>query len=223
MSWDSMWDESFLNQIAETEAKTGTNPVDWRKGGRATKANPDKEDKKWWDENGKRMFFEFITAWQESGLEIWVSPEGTPGIEIEFNNYFGDVLVKAFADAIAVNGAGELCVIDFKTGSHIPDSSMQLGLYASLMELQFGVRPSRGYFYDARNAVFKEVYGLHRWSIPVLTELFTKFDLAVKNEVFLPNVGLSCHTCGVKDYCYAQGGELSKIYDPLASVGDKNV
>ena len=48
-----IWDEAFLAQIAEVEAKSSSNPNDWRKGGRATKANPDKEDKAWWDENGK--------------------------------------------------------------------------------------------------------------------------------------------------------------------------
>ena len=49
------------------------------------------------------MFFDFINAWTESGFELWVSPEGVPGAEIGFNNNFGDVPVKAFADAIVVN------------------------------------------------------------------------------------------------------------------------
>jgi len=61
--WDEMWNESFIQQIAEAENKSGTNPTDWRRGGRATKDNPDKENKAWWDENGKKMFFDFINAW----------------------------------------------------------------------------------------------------------------------------------------------------------------
>ena len=218
MTWDNIWDEAFLNEIATIEERTGTNPVDWRVGGRVSKANPNKEDKAWWDENGKRMFFDFINAWQASHFEVWVSPGDIPGIEIGFENKFGDVLVKAYADAIVVTPAGELAVVDFKTGSYTPDSAMQLGVYASMMEMQFGVRPSKGYYYKARTAEFVESPGLDRWTIPVLTELFTKFDLAARQEIFLPNIGMACSTCGVKEYCYAVGGQLAPIFDPLANI-----
>ena len=217
MTWDTIWDESFLEQIAETEGKAGSNPVDWRVGGRATKASPDKEDKAWWDIAGKEMFFNFISAWTESGFEIWVSPQGVPGIEIEFNNSFGDVPIKAFADAVATRG-NELTVIDFKTGAYMPESAMQLGLYASAMEMQFGIRPTKGYYYDARNAQFIEATGLDRWTIPVFNELFAQFEKGLKAEIFLPNIGMSCGTCGVKEYCYAVGGQLAPIFDPIANI-----
>ena len=220
MTWDKIWEESFLATIAETEEKSGTNPVDWRVGGRATKANPDKENKAWWDENGRKMFYDFINAWSASGFEVWVSPEGVPGIEIGFNNTFGKVPVKAYADAIVVRG-DDIAVVDFKTGSYTPDSAMQLGVYACLMEKQFGIRPTKGYYYSARKAEFIEAVGMDRWTIPVLTELFTKFDFAVRNEIFLPNVGMACSTCGVAEYCYAVGGQLSQIYDPLANIKEK--
>jgi len=218
MTWDLMWEESFQEQIAEVQEKSGTNPVDWRKGGRATKANPDKEDGNWWSENGKKMFFDFINAWQESGLEIWQTPQGLPGVEIGFNNMFGEVPIKAFADLIAVTPTGELVVVDFKTGNYTPDSSMQLGVYACCMEMTFGVRPSKGYFYSARKAQFEEVGGLDRWTIPVMTEMFTQFQRGLDAEIFLPNIGMSCGTCGVKEYCYAVGGQLAQIYDPLANT-----
>jgi len=216
--WDEMWNESFIQQIAEAENKSGTNPTDWRRGGRATKDNPDKENKAWWDENGKRMFFDFINAWQESQFEVWVSPQNVPGVEIEFNNNFGEVPIKAFADAIVVTPAGELAVVDFKTGAYMPDSSLQLGVYASMMEMQFGIRPSKGYYYSARKAQFIEAVGLDRWTIPLLTELFAQFARGLEQEIFLPNIGMSCGTCGVKEYCYAVGGQLAQIYDPLAEI-----
>ena len=219
MTWDSMWDESFLGQIAEVERRNpGTNPVDWRVGGRSSVKNPDKENKAWWDENGKKMFFDFINAWQESHFEVWVSDDNTPGIEIEFNQMFGKVPIKAFADAIIVTPAGELAVVDFKTGSYMPDSSMQLGVYACCMEMQYGVRPSKGYYYSARKAQFIEAPGMDRWTIPVLTELFEQFQRGLDAEIFLPNLGMSCGTCGVKEYCYASGGQLAEIFDPIANI-----
>lgn len=219
MTWDSMWDESFLGQIAEVERRNpGTNPVDWRVGGRKSLANPDKENKAWWDENGKKMFFDFINAWQESHFTVWVSEDNTPGIEIEFNQMFGKVPIKAFADAIVVTPAGELAVVDFKTGSYMPDSSMQLGVYACAMEMQYGVRPTKGYYYSARKAQFIEASGLDRWTIPVLTEMFEQFQRGLDAQIFLPNLGMSCSTCGVKEYCYAAGGQLSEIFDPIANI-----
>lgn len=217
MTLEAIWEESFLAQIAEVETKSGSNPTDWRVGGRSTKANPDKENKAWWDVNGKDMFFKFTEAWKSSGFETWVSPQGVPGIEIEFNVKFGDVLVKSFADSVVKIG-DEIAVIDFKAGAYIPDSAMQLGLYASAMELQFGVRPTKGYFYDARHATFIAAVGLDRWTIPVFTELFRQFDLGLRNEIFLPNISMACITCGVKEYCYVVGGQLAPIFDPLANI-----
>ena len=223
MNLETIWEESFNEAIADIETRTGTNPTDWRVGGRATVKNPDKENKAWWDENGLKMFQEFVAVWHESHIKIWESPEGLPGIELGFNQYFGNVLIKGFADLVGVLPSGELIVVDFKTGSRTPDSAMQLGLYACLMELQFGVRPTRGYFYSARSAKFEEVEGLHRWTVPVFTVLCAQFARGLEAEIFLPIVGMSCGTCGVKDYCYAVGGDLSKLYDPIAQLTKEQV
>ena len=85
-TWDEMWAEAFSAEVADQQSKTDTNPLNWRRGGRVSKANPNKEDGEWWDENGKRMFFDFINAYRESGLDIWTTPQGLPGVELGFNN-----------------------------------------------------------------------------------------------------------------------------------------
>ena len=168
------------------------------------------------------MFINFVQAWKDSGFKVWTAPNGKPGIEISLQASFGDVPIRAFADAVVVLPNDEIAVVDFKTGTYIPSSSLQLGIYAALMEILFDIRPTRGFFYDARKAQFTEAYGLNRWTIPVLTEMFTKFEIGIKNEIFIPNVGMSCNGCGVKDYCYAAGGELAEIHDPLALVNIKS-
>ena len=218
MNLDTLWQESFTESIADIEKRTGSNPTDWRASGRATKEYPDKENKVWWDNNGPKMLADFVQVWRESHIKIWESPEGLPGIELGFAQYFGDVYIKGFADLIGVLPSGELIVVDFKTGKSTPDSAMQLGLYACLMEMQFGIRPTRAYFYSARDAKFEEAEGLNRWTIPVFTELFAQFQRGLDAKIFLPNIGMSCSSCGVKDYCYAVGGELSTIYDPIAQL-----
>ena len=214
MNLETVWEESFNEAIADVEKRTGTNPTDWRAAGRATA----KEDKVWWDENGFKMFQDFVRVWGESHIKIWETPQGLPGIELGFNQYFGNVLIKGYADLVGVLPTGELIVVDFKTGKSTPDTAMQLGLYACLMEIQFGIRPTRGYFYSARHAKFEEAEGMNRWTIEVFTELFAQFARGLEAEIFLPNLGMSCSSCGVKEYCYAAGGELAGIYDPLSQL-----
>jgi len=218
MNLNELWEQSFLESIADIERRTGTNPQDWRVGGRATKVNPDKENKVWWDVNGREMLANFVEMWRNLGWKIWTAPDGNHGVEMEFNVMFGDVLIKGFADLVAVLPTGELAVIDFKTGSSTPETGMQLGMYACCIESIFGVRPTRGFFYSARDAQFIEVNDIDRWTMPLMTEMFRQFNIALENRIFLPNVGMSCRTCGVKDYCYAMGGQLSQIYDSLSTL-----
>jgi putative RecB family exonuclease len=216
-----IWDEAFLAQIAEVEAKSSSNPNDWRKGGRATKANPDKEDKAWWDENGKKMLDDFIMSYKANNWKVWVTPQGIPAIELGVNVLFGDVLIKGYIDLVFENADGSLTVVDLKTGARTPDSSMQLGVYASAIENTFGIRPQYGAYYSARTGTLEPSAGIERWTYPVLTEMFRQFEAGLQAEIFLPNIGMSCGTCGVKDYCYSVGGQLAQIYDPLANITEK--
>ena len=218
MNLKEIWDHAFLSEIGVVEERTGTNPVDWRVGGRASKANPDKENKAWWDENGLKMFENFVTSFHNNKWKIWTTPDGKPGIELGFDLDFGDVRIKAFADLVLVNEDESLTVVDLKTGAYTPDSAMQLGVYASCIEMQYGVRPQHGAYYKARDAVLEPSPGLELWTIPVLTELFAQFERGIQAEIFLPNLNMMCGSCGVKDYCYAYGGNLAHTVDPLAQI-----
>jgi PD-(D/E)XK nuclease superfamily len=218
MNLKEIWEHAFLSEIGAVEQRTGTNPVDWRVGGRASKANPDKENKAWWDENGLKMFENFVTSFKNNNWKIWTAPDGKPGIELGFDLYFGDVRIKAFADLVLINEDGSLTVVDLKTGTYTPDSAMQLGVYASCIEMQYGVRPQHGAYYKARDAVLEPSPGLELWTIPVLTELFAQFERGIQAEIFLPNLNMMCGSCGVKDYCYAYGGSLAHTVDPLAQI-----
>ena len=213
-----IWEHAFLSEIGVVEQRTGTNPVDWRVGGRASKANPDKENKVWWDENGLRMFEDFVTAFTNNKWKVWIAPDGVLGVEMEFNVHFGDVLIKAFADLILENEDGSLTVVDLKTGAYTPDSAMQLGVYASCIESVYGVRPQYGAYYKARDAMLQPSPGLELWTIPVLTEMFAQFERGLQAEIFLPNINMMCGSCGVKDYCHALGGSLAHTVDPLAQL-----
>lgn len=218
MNLKEIWDRAFLEEIGAVEYNTKTNPVDWRRAGRATIANPDKEDKVWWDENGFKMFEDFVSAFHNNNWKIWTAPDGKPGVELPFAVTFGDVPVKGFADLVFENEDGSLTVVDLKTGKSTPESAMQLGVYASCIEMIYGIRPQYGAYYSARSATLEPSEGMERWTIPLLTELFAQFERGIQAEIFLPNIGMACSTCGVKDYCYAVGGELSYSVDPLSII-----
>lgn len=213
----TIWAEAFNKTIGEEQEKSGLNPIDWRRSGRVSKEWPDKENGDWWNANGLEMFVNFANVWEQLGWSIWHTPEGVPGIELEINQYYGDIFVKAFVDLVVVTSDGELAVVDLKTGKTMP-SNMQLGLYASSIEKQFGMRPSQGYYYDARKAVMMPTENLGRWTPQLFTELFRQFELGVQNKIFLPNVGMGCSSCSVSDYCYANNGSMAEIMDPLYAI-----
>lgn len=215
------WNSSFQKLIDEKAAETETIPSEWRAGGRATKAFPDKENDIWWSKNGPEMVDTFIQWWKNSNWQVYVAND-LPHIEAGFNVMFGDVPVRGFVDLIAVTPDGQIAVIDYKTGTYMPDSGMQLGLYACCVEMTLGVRPTRGFFYNARSGIMEEVTDLSRWTIPLFTELFKQFEKALAAEIFLPSIGMMCKSCSVNKYCYAYGGELAGKYDPLASIDEGN-
>lgn len=215
---DLLWQEAFNECIGQEQEKHGSNPVDWKASGRVSKAWPNKENGDWWAEKGPAMLKDFAQVWDSSGWSVWHTPQGIPALELELNVAYGDVLVKAFVDMVAVTAEGELVVVDFKTGANMPSNAMQLGLYACGIEKVFGVRPSHGYYYDAREAQMKIAEGMNTWTTPLFTELFTKFNESVERKVFLPNLGMMCKSCLVKDYCYVYGGEFADMIDPLYSV-----
>jgi RecB family exonuclease len=215
---ERLWAECFNEAIGDQQDRHGTNPVDWKAGGRKTKEWPDKENGDWWSVKGPEMLQHFQEAWQASGFQVWTTPEGIPAIELQLNVDFGNVRIKAFVDLVAVTPDGELVVIDWKTGANMPSSSMQLGLYTAAIEKQFGLKPSGGYYYDARSAIFVPADGIERWTYNLFTELFRQFEFSVQNKIFLPNISMMCKSCLVVDYCHANGGEFAHLVDPLYAI-----
>lgn len=214
---EATWRSAFDTAVADELMKSQVAAEHWRAGGRATKANPNKEDGTWWATAGFDMFKSFTEWWQaNNNWYIWQTPQGDPGVELGLFSDFNGVPVRAYADLVCYDQDGVLSVVDFKTGTYMPDSAMQLGLYATLIEHLFGVRPQHGYYYNARKAIMEPVTGLDRWTKPVFDELFGQFQVAVQHEIFLPNVGMLCGSCGVKDFCYAYSGAVG--IDPLGDL-----
>lgn len=207
----------FLEAVEEEERKTGIPRTDWIRGGRVSKEYPDKESEAWWLFHLPLMAQSY-QAWRDSTKWVlWEPSTSVLAIELEMTTRLGGVTLKAHADRGFVLPSGELAVVDLKTGSRKPESTLQLGVYATAIQMNYGVRPKWGYYYMARQGKHIGPYDLDKYTPSRLEELYRQFRLGVENGVFIPNVGNHCKTCGVARFCFFGGGADAEAHDELAN------
>jgi len=203
-----LWLQYWEANVTRQRAVQGQEDVSqWRAGGRATIANPNKEDGTWWQANGIKMLDNWVNFRNaENNLELWVTPQGIPAIELIFNIDLDGVMVKGALDRLMVLPSGELVVLDIKTGARTPSSDFQLGIYAVAMEATFGVRPKFGTYWDARKGGITELVSLDKWTRESVSEIVGMFDKARRAGIFLPNFD-HCKMCNFKNDCKYQNGD----------------
>jgi len=171
-----------------------------RVAGRATKANPNKEDATWWNDQGPIWVEQYI-MWRRNNPDwkIWTTPQGARAIELELNPIIADVPVKMVIDRVfEVNG--QLVIIDLKTSARRPTSDLQLGFYKVGLEQVLGVEVNLGNYWMSRDAGTGEMIDLSRYNLSMLEYMVSGFDKARKAGVFLPNLS-SCSFCGLTEHC----------------------
>ena len=189
--WSTAWDLS-KGDIDLTNARVG---------GRATKANPNKEDVTFWQSAGPKWVEGYI-AWRKTNPDwkIWTAPDGNPGIELALTPVVNDVPVKMIIDRVfEVNG--ELVIVDLKTSQNTPTSSLQLGFYKLGLEQQFGIEVKWGTYYMSRGNNISEMVDLSEYTYDKMEYLIMQFDAARKNAIFLPNTNSCQYMCGLTEYC----------------------
>jgi hypothetical protein len=195
MSVDTLW------QTAWTECKGDLDLTNARVGGRATKANPNKEDQTFWQTAGPRWVEGYI-AWRQANPDwkIWKAPDGNPGIELALTPVVSGVPVKMIIDRVfEVNG--QLVICDLKTSQQTPSSSLQLGFYKLGLEQTFGLEIKWGNYYMARGNATSEMVDLSEYTYDKMEYLIKQFDTARKAGVFLPNTNNCQYMCGLTEYC----------------------
>lgn len=168
-----------------------------------------------WRERGPRLAERFVSWYEGSGYRIWITPDGRPAIELHLTVMFGKVPVTMYVDAILVNEYG-LTVLDFKTGAGRPHSMRQLGVYASGVELAYGIRPLFGSYYMARGigkrgtpedelTYFLPPRPLTApyLSVEHFTRQFEAMQRGIDAEAYVANVGKHCDRCPVRAHCEA--------------------
>lgn len=215
-SVEAQWEQDWLAALAEQEQKA-TVPVSmWRTAGRPTKAKPNGEDASFWQFEGLSAALEY-EKWLISRLEDgWriASFADQPMIEFAVSGQFGGVEVRGYVDAVMRTPAGDLIVIDYKTGSRHPAGVHQLALYAQMIWDLGLERPMIGAFYMTRQHALGPIEMLTSWDRSFWEGQFSKLAQAKEAGIYLPNVSDHCRGCGVNRYCYAYGGVDAALFDP---------
>lgn len=203
------WEATWTAALAEVE-----DPSQLRAGGRKSQAYPDKENQDFWTIEGPgfaRLYAEwkrevFLEGW--SFLEL---PDGNPAVEVPVQYDAGDVLVKGYIDRVMVDPNGQVVVMDLKTGSREPASSLQLAVYSLGLERNLGINAPLGGYYMARRGTIPSLHSLAHYTPELVGEWFTKAKAGIEAEIFIPKVSPLCSACSVAPYCTAVGGDPKSI------------
>ena len=182
----------------EAEGKDLTNA---RVGGRATKANPNKEDVTFWQSTGPQWVQAYID-WRKANPDwkLWKTPQGAPAIELAMLPEFAGVPVKMILDRVfEVNG--ELVIVDLKTSQQTPTNTLQLGFYKVGMLKTFGIDVKWGTYWMARQHGVSPLVSLEQYTEDKLEYLVAGFDKARKAQIFLPNTNNCQYKCGLTAHC----------------------
>jgi putative RecB family exonuclease len=212
--------EEYAKAVSEEVRKSGFELEDWFWSGRYD--GPTSVER--WYEQGPEMVQAFID-WYEANpdVKVWVTPDGQPAIELPVEAKFGTVPVKMVLDAVFQVGTA-LVVTDIKTSATKPVSYRQLGIYASGLELAYGVRPRYGTFFMNRGVGPKAGPKTHflrpveldrpQYSVAYLTAEFEQAEKGIQGGVFPASPGEGCGRCGVAWACTEVGGPEAAALDP---------
>lgn len=190
-----LWDKAWAQ---ESEGKDLTNA---RVGGRATKANPNKEDVNFWQATGPQWVQAYID-WRKANPDwkLWKTPQGAPAVELAMLPEFAGVPVKMILDRVfEVNG--ELVIVDLKTSQQTPTNTLQLGFYKVGMLKTFGIDVKWGTYWMARQHGVSPLVSLEQYTEDKLEYLVAGFDKARKAGIFLPNTNNCQYKCGLTAHC----------------------
>lgn len=208
---EAMFTEAFLAEIEDRKGRTDYPPEEWRAGGRASKAWPNKEDSTWWMSNGPTLLQKWIDWWEErkaEGWTVWIAPGNVPAVELEVKALIGGTMWRCFIDTVLVDPDGDLVIVDWKTGSMEPIAPIQLGTNALAMEKTLGVRPKYGAFYMGKKAFdITHLYDLDIYTEKVVGPWAQRAARMEQENLFVPHPSSLCNACGVREFCLVMGGE----------------
>ena len=192
---NELWAKAWVQELGDKDLTNA------RVGGRATKANPQKEDVNFWQATGPQWVQAYID-WRKANTDwkLWKTPQGVPAIELAMLPEFAGVPVKMILDRVfEVNG--ELVIVDLKTSQQTPTNTLQLGFYKVGLLKTFGINVKWGTYWMARQHGVSPLVSLEQYTEDKLEYLVAGFDKARKAGIFLPNTNNCQYKCGLTAHC----------------------
>jgi hypothetical protein len=192
---NELWAKAWAQELGDKDLTNA------RVGGRATKANPQKEDVNFWQATGPQWVQAYID-WRKANpsWKLWKTPQGVPAIELAMLPEFAGVPVKMILDRVfEVNG--ELVIVDLKTSQQTPTNTLQLGFYKVGLLKTFGIDVKWGTYWMARQHGVSPLVSLEQYTEDKLEYLVSGFDKARKAGIFLPNTNNCQYKCGLTAHC----------------------
>lgn len=192
---NELWAKAWAQELGDKDLTNA------RVGGRATKANPQKEDVNFWQATGPQWVQAYID-WRKANPDwkLWKTPQGVPAIELAMLPEFAGVPVKMILDRVfEVNG--ELVIVDLKTSQQTPTNTLQLGFYKVGIQKTFGIDVKWGTYWMARQHGVSPLVSLEQYTEDKLEYLVAGFDKARKAGIFLPNTNNCQYKCGLTAHC----------------------
>lgn len=205
-----MWDAQLQAEL-DDERSGDYQPDQFYVSGRSSKEWPQKENEFWWMSKGPGFVKSWETWRDNSGLDIWTTPDGEPAIEIEVRAKRGKEEVLCYIDRVMVDEHDRLYVVDLKSGSRTDAWPRQLALNNLGLLHTFGVWATFGGFWSARKgSISPDWFDLRIYSEEWLWEQVRVAREIRDQQLFAaqPN-NLCASACGVAPYCRAVGGPLS--------------
>lgn len=207
------FERNYSTMTDKMVQESGIEVGQWRAAGRVSKDKPNKEDWHWWRGEGVRQAMIYRDWLRSSGWSV-LTHDGVLLAEFETTAEFGGMPVKGFLDSVMVSPDGEMFVNDYKSGTRIPGSKFQLGLYRAALKRTLDLDVDLGMYFMTRKAEATEPFDLRRFTPEYFDKIFSMAKVAMDNDVFIPNPGDACRMCDVSDHCYAVGGALAWQSDP---------
>ncbi|QGJ90215.1 Cas4 exonuclease [Mycobacterium phage SheaKeira] len=132
-----------------------------------------------------------------------------PAIELQFNLVIetpaGPIRLRGFIDAVVVLPDGSIRVRDYKTGNK-PGDDFQLGVYALVVKLLYGVEAATGDYFLAgkkgKKPVLTHPFDLSEWTLEAVAAKFAEVEEGIRSGTFeaLPEPD-KCNFCDVSYSC----------------------
>lgn len=215
---------AVFNSAFDEELAEATPGAKWQISGRKTVTYPRGEDEGWWRDNGPVMVGRWVDWRNQSPWTVWRAPDGSLGIELELLIEVGGELQKMFIDRVFATGPNNTrpVVVDIKSG-RVPESLLQLGVYAAAIETQWpGVKIAGGAYWMARTgAIADGVQSLSMYTDRLVGHYMRQVRKARESEIFPPKVSSFCRSCSVGSFCAINNGEFAYMDPDFELMGRK--